>query len=118
MSLGGIAVGGSSVVVNQFSTDSTFTANSDSVIPTQKSIKKYLTDRLSAGGSNTFTGQLTAGTVVVGGPNFIRSTIPAGITGSNVKFSAKANFVGPNAAVDGNLAALSFYARNAFRGRQ
>jgi hypothetical protein len=118
LSLGGIAVGGSSVVVNQFSTDSTFTANSDSIIPTQKAIKKYLTDRLSAGGSNTFTGQLTAGTVVVGGPNFIRSTIPAGITGSNVKFSAKAKFVGPNAAVDGNLAALSFYARNAFRGRQ
>jgi hypothetical protein len=118
LSLGGIAVGGSSVVVNLFSTDSTFTANSDSIIPTQRAIKKYLTDRLSAGGSNTFTGQLTAGTTVVGGPNFIRSTIPAGITGSKIKFSAKANFVGPNAAVDGNLAALSFYARNAFRGRQ
>lgn len=118
LSLGGIAVGGSSVVVNQFSTDSTFTANSDSIIPTQKAIKKYLTDRLSAGGSNTFTGQLTAGTVVVGGPNYIRSTIPSGITGSNVKFTAKANFVGQNAAVDGNMAAFSFYARNAFRGRQ
>jgi hypothetical protein len=118
LSLGGIAVGGSSVVVSQFSTDSTFTANSDSIIPTQRAIKKYLTDRLSAGGANTFTGQLTAGTTVVGGPNFIRSTVPAGVTGSNVKFKAKANFVGPNAAVDGNLAALSFYARNAFRGRQ
>jgi hypothetical protein len=118
LSLGGIAVGGSSTVITQFSTDGTFTANSDYIIPTQKAIKKYLTDRLSAGGSNTFTGQLTAGTVVVGGPNFIRSTVPAGTTGSNVKFTAKANFTGQNAAVDGNLAALGFYARNAFRGRQ
>jgi len=118
LSLGGIAVGGSSVVVNQFSTDSTFTANSDNVIPTQKAIKKYLTDRLSAGGSNTFTGQLTAGTVVVGGPNFIRSTIPAGVIGSNVRFSALANFTGPNAAVDGNLPALSFFARTAFARSQ
>jgi hypothetical protein len=118
LSLGGIAVGGSSTVINQFSTDGTFTANSDAIIPTQKAIKKYLTDRLSAGGSNTFTGQLTAGTVVVGGPAFIRSTVPAGVNGSNVKFTAKANFTGQNAAVDGNLAALGFYARNAFRGRQ
>jgi len=121
LSLGGISVGGSSVVIQQFSTDSTFSSNSDAVIPTQKAIKTYLTSRLSQGGANTFTGVLTAGTVVVGGPNFIRSTIPNGTTGSNVKMPQKIYFgqvpgLGlVNIGVDGNMAALGFFARNAFR---
>jgi hypothetical protein len=124
LSLGGISVGGSSVIVNQFSTDSTFSANSDNVVSTQKAIKTYLTSRLSQGGANTFTGQLTAGTVVVGGPNLIKSTIPNGTTGSNVKMINKVNFavipgslapsVNLNINVDGNLAALNFYGRTAF----
>jgi hypothetical protein len=121
LSLGGISVGGSSVVVTQFSTDSTFSANSDAVVPTQKSIKTYLTSRLSQGGANTFTGQLTAGTVVIGGPNYIKSTIPNGVTGSNIKIAQKVYFgqslgLGPvNIGVDGNMAALDFFARNSFR---
>ena len=85
LSLGGIAVGGSSVVVQQFSKDQTFVANSNNIVPTQKAIKAYLTGRLSQGGSNTFTGQLIAGTVLVGGPDKIGSTIPEGTLGSNVK---------------------------------
>jgi hypothetical protein len=83
--LGGIAVGGSSVVVQQFSKDQTFVANSNNIVPTQKAIKAYLTRRLSQGGSNTFTGQLIAGTVLVGGPDKIGSTIPEGTLGSNIK---------------------------------
>jgi len=120
LSLGGISVGGSGVIITQFSTDGTFSANSDSVIATQKSIKTYLTSRLSQGGSNTFTGQLTAGTVVVGSPNLIKSTIPNGTTGSNVKMTSKVYFgqvlnAGPvNIGVDGNLAALYFFARNSW----
>jgi hypothetical protein len=124
LSLGGISVGGSSVIVNQFSTDSTFSANSDNVVPTQKAIKTYLNSRLSQGGANTFTGQLTAGTVVVGSPNLIKSTIPNGTTGSNIKMINKVNFavipgslapsVNLNINVDGNLAALNFYGRTAF----
>ena len=122
LSLGGISVGGSSVVITQFSTDSTFSANSDAVVPTQKAIRTYLTSRLSQGGSNTFTGQLTAGTLVVGGPAFIKSTIPNGTTGSNVKMTSKVNFavvpgslspsVNLNINVDGNMAALDFFMRN------
>ena len=109
LSLGGIAVGGSSVIVTQFSTDSNFIANSDTVIPTQKAIKAYLTSRLSQGGSNTFTGQLTAGTVLVGGPNKIGSTVPNGVSGSNVKMINKVNITGANSGVDGNLTALDFF---------
>jgi len=109
LSLGGISVGGSSVVVTQFSTDTTFTANSDAALPTQRAIKAYLTGRLSQGGSNTFTGQLTAGTVVVGGANYIRSTIANGVNGSVVKMANKVYINGNG--VDGSMAALDFFIR-------
>jgi hypothetical protein len=117
LSLGGIAVGGSSVVVTQFSTDGTFTANSDSVLPTQRAVKTYLTSRLSQGGANTFTGQLTAGSVVVGGPSYIRSSVPNGVTGSVVKMPNRIYFGVPagtgykDIGVDGNMAALDFFIR-------
>jgi len=120
LSLGGIAVGGSSVVITQFSTDGTFTANSDYIIPTQKAIKSYLNSRLSQGGANTFTGQLIAGTISVGGAVYIKSTVPNGTTGSSIKMLSKVNFAqNPglglvNVGVDGNAAALAFFARNAF----
>jgi len=113
LSLGGIAVGGSSVIVNQFSTDSTFVANSDNIIPTQKAIRSYLTSRLSQGGANTFTGQLTAGTVLVGGPDKIGSTIPNGVAGSVVVMKNLVYFkaISGYNVVDGNMAALDFFMR-------
>jgi len=120
LSLGGIAVGSSSVVVTQFSTDGTFTANSDAVVPTQRAIKTYLTGRLSQGGSNTYTGELIAGSTVVGGVNLITSSIPQGVAGSTTKMASKVYFgVSPgtgaqNIGVDGELAALDFFARNAW----
>jgi hypothetical protein len=124
LSLGGIAVGSSSVIVNQFSTDATFVANSDAVIPTQKAIKSYITSRLSQGGANTYTGQLISGSVSVGGAQYIKSTIPNGVAGSSVKIAQKVNFAivpgsylytgNPSFGVDGTLAAYHFFARNAF----
>jgi hypothetical protein len=109
LSLGGIAVGGSSVVVSQFSTDGNFVANSDNVIPTQKAIKTYLTSRLSQGGSNTQTGQLVAGSVLVGGPNKISSTVPNGQVGSNIKMTSKVNFTGATTGIDGNMPAFFYF---------
>ena len=109
LSLGGIAVGGSSVVVSQFSTDGNFVANSDNVIPTQKAIKTYLTSRLSQGGSNTETGQLTAGSVLVGGPNKISSTVPNGQVGSVIKMTSKINFSGATTGIDGNMPAFFYF---------
>jgi hypothetical protein len=116
LSLGGISVGGSSVVITQFSTDQTFVANSNTIIPTQRAIKAYLTSRLSQGGSNTFTGQTTAGTVVIGGPNVINNTIPQGTLGSSVKMSNKVNITGINGGgVDGGMMAYDFFMNNASR---
>jgi hypothetical protein len=113
--LGGIAVGGSSVIIRQFSTDPTFVANSNEILPTQKAIKAYLSSRLSQGGSNTFTGELTAGTVKVGGPDKIQSTVPAGIVGHAVKIPVRASFQGQFAAVDGDAMALAYFMKTFWR---
>jgi hypothetical protein len=109
LSLGGVAVGSASVVVRQFSTDETFIANSNEVIPTQRAIKAYLTNRLSQGGSNTFTGQLIAGTVLVGGPDKISSTIPEGSVGSVVNMPNTVRVQGEFAGWDGDGMAMSFF---------
>jgi hypothetical protein len=115
LSLGGISVGGSSVVVSQFSTDPTFIANSNNIIPTQKAIRSYLTSRLTQGGSNTFTGQLTAGTVVVGGADKISNTIPAGTIGSSVKMAQKVRIFGATGGIGGNMPAFFMFSNNFVR---
>ena len=111
LSLGGIAVGSSSVVVTQFSTDVTFAANSDAIIPTQRAIKSFLTGRLSAGGANTYTGNFVAGTVSVGNPNIIKSTVTNGLTGSSIKIANKMKITG-NKGVDGAIPALEMFISN------
>jgi hypothetical protein len=115
LSLGGIAVGGSSVIIRQFSTDETFIANSNSILPTQRSIKAYLESRLTQGGSNTFTGQLIAGTVLIGGPNRIASTIPEGSPGAVVKIPVKATFAGQFGGWDGDGMAYSYFTKSFWR---
>ena len=118
LSIGGVSIGGSSVIITQFSTDETFTANSNNIIPTQKAIKSYLAARLTQGGSNTFTGELTAGTVKVGGPDRIQSTVPEGNVGSRVRITAKANIAGfENGGWDGDGMALSYFFKSLISDR-
>ena len=67
LSLGGIIVGGSTVVIREFSKDITFVANSNNIVPTQAAIKSYIETRISGGGSNANTNRLIAGQVSIGG---------------------------------------------------
>jgi hypothetical protein len=113
LSLGGIAVGSSSVIITQFSTDNTFASNLDSIVPTQRAVKSYLTGRLSQGGANTYTGNFIAGTVSIGGPNFVKSTVANGAVGSSIKMANKVYITGKG--VDGNMAALDMFMRSATR---
>jgi hypothetical protein len=113
LSLGGIAVGGSSVVVTQFSTDGTFSASSDSVIPTQRAIKTYLNSRLSQGGSNTYTGNLIAGSIQAGNPNTLSSTVPVGIPGSTIQVPKLVTINKlAGATVGGYMATLPYFAQS------
>jgi hypothetical protein len=109
LSLGGVAVGASNVIIQQFSTDPAFTQNSNAIIPTQKAIKTYLASRLSQGGSNTFTGLLIAGTTKIGGPDEIGSTIPEGNAGWVVNVPVKVNVSGPTGAWAGDGLAMSYF---------
>ena len=67
LALGGVRLGGSGAVVNEFSTDGTFSADSNNVIPTQKAIATFLANRLSVGGEQLEVNKLQAGRVLVGG---------------------------------------------------
>lgn len=87
LSLGGVRLGGSGTLINEFSTDPTFAADSNNVISTQRAIASFLANRLSVGGENLQVNQLRAGRVILGGEaNAIRSAtqqylfIPVGVT--------------------------------------
>ena len=67
LALGGVRLGGSGTVVNEFSTDPTFAADSNNIIPTQRAIVTFLADRLSVGGESLEVNKLQAGRVLVGG---------------------------------------------------
>jgi len=98
--LGGVTVGGSGVIIREFSTDNTFTADSNNIIPTQRAIKAYLNARVSGGGADAITGQLTAGIIQIG-PEAIGTT-----TGDELIFDAKVNFRG---GIDGTFLAQVYY---------
>jgi len=104
--LGGIRVGGSGVVVREFSTDPLFTEDSNNIIPTQRAISRYLANRLSVGGAEIATASFIAGTVLVG-PDKIDSTI-SGI----INIPVIANFAGANAGVSGSMLAQTMFYRS------
>jgi len=96
--LGGVTVGGSGVVVREFSTDITFTADSNNVVPTQRAIKAYIQRRVSGGGADAVTAQLVAGIVQVG-PQALGTT-----TGDELIFTSKVNF---KRGIDGTMLVAS-----------
>jgi hypothetical protein len=59
--IGGVSVGGSSVVINEISTDGTFVADSNQIIPTQQAVAEYVRSRISGGGADIRANQLNAG---------------------------------------------------------
>ena len=67
LALGGVRLGGSGTVVNEFSTDPTFIADSNNIIPTQRAIATFLANRLSVGGENLEVNRFVAGRISVGG---------------------------------------------------
>lgn len=101
LSLGGVSVGGTGVVIREFSTDSTFTADSNNIIPTQRAIKAYLTSRIAGGGANAVATYAVAGTVIIG-PQVLSTT-----TGSAIQVTKKMNFLD---GIDGNMLQWQYFA--------
>lgn len=88
LALGGISAGGSGVVIREFSTDTKFTADSNNVVPTQRAIKAYISNRVSGGGADAKTNIAFSGIVKVG-PDEIRT-----ITGTQLDIPVKMRFLG------------------------
>jgi len=114
LSLGGVVLGGTGAVVREFSTDGTFTANSNNIVPTQKAIGIYVKSRISSGGSDIAVNRLNAGNISFRG-NEIFTPLNGAIT-----FDTVVNFQGDPATpgvahgIDGNLLAHAFFAGGAF----
>ena len=100
LSLGGVSVGGSGVVIREFSTDPLFIADSNNIVPTQRAVKAYLSRRVSGGGSDAFTTSVVAGVVRVG-PTDIGTT-----TGDQLNMPVKVNFKQP---FDGDLLTNTYF---------
>lgn len=98
--LGGVTVGGTGVVVREFSTDTLFTADSNNVVPTQKAIKAFLTRRVSGGGADAVTGSLIAGVVQVGPDQLTTTTL------QELIFETQVNFKG---GIDGDWLVQSYF---------
>jgi hypothetical protein len=103
LSIGGISVGGTGVVIREFSTDVLFTADSNNIVPTQRAIKSYLGRRVSGGGSDAFTTTFTAGIVRIG-PQSISTTSLEPIV-----FPNKVNF---KKSYSGTLLASQYFVSN------
>jgi len=69
VSLGGIQLGGTNVIIREFSKDPTFVASSNNVVPTQRAIASYLENRISTGDGNATTNTLIASQTVISGDN-------------------------------------------------
>jgi hypothetical protein len=75
LALGGVRLGGSGTVISEFSTDGTFSADSNNIIPTQRAIATFLASRLSVGGESLEVNRLQAGRVILGGADTELTTI-------------------------------------------
>jgi hypothetical protein len=69
--LGGVTLGGTGATINEFSTDPTFSANTNNIVPTQKAIKAYIASRIGGGGSDLDVNEIQVGSITFDAPNDI-----------------------------------------------
>lgn len=101
LTLGGIQVGGTPIVIREFSKDPTFVANSNFIVPTQRAIATFVASRISGGGANATTNTLVSGQVRVTS-NEISTT-----SGLQVNVPVKLNMKN---GIDGHYLAMQYYA--------
>ena len=100
LSLGELGLGGTGAVITEFSTDGTFTANSDNIVPTQKAIRTYITSQIGGGAATLNVNTITAGQIEILG-NQISTT-----TGNQINMLQKVNFT---KGVDGIPIAVNYF---------
>jgi len=88
LTLGAVTLGGSSATITEFSTDPFFTANSDSVVPTQRAIKAYIAAQIGGGGASLNVNSVVAGFIEIQGSQISTTT------GGTISMKANFNFQG------------------------
>ena len=100
LSLGEVSLGGGSAAISEFSTDPFFTADSDSIVPTQRAIKAYISSQIGGGGASLNVNSVTAGAV------FINTNQITTIGGTVINMRGKFKFSGQ---VDGYPVAWNYF---------
>jgi len=100
LQLGAISLGGTNAAINEFSTDGTFTADSNNIVPTQKAIKTYIQSQIGGGAGELNVNKLTAGQIELTS-NTITNTL-----GETINILSKTNFTG---GIDGDPVAMNFF---------
>jgi len=100
LQLGAVELGGTGAVITEFSTDGTFTADSDNIVPTQKAIKTYIASQIGGGAGELNVNSITAGVVLVS-TNEITTT-----TGQSITAQQKITF---EKGVDGHPLAMNYF---------
>ena len=103
LALGGVVLGGTEVVIREFSTDPTMAANSDNAVPTQKAIITYINSRVSGGGSNLNVSRVRAGQIRIETNDIFNEADPVNGT---ITFPVT---VFMNKGFNGSLLALSYF---------
>ena len=86
LTLGEVTLGGNSASVTEFSTDPFFTANSDSVVPTQRAVKAYIEAQIGGGGATLNVNSVTAGDI------FVNTNQITTVSGEQINIRANVNF--------------------------
>ena len=98
--LGGVTLGGTNAVIREFSTDTTFTANSNEIVPTQRAIAGYVDSRISGGGTNVNVNAVIAGEVRIQGRKISSEA------SRKINITTQMNF---EKSVDGDMVAHSMF---------
>ena len=83
--LGGVVLGGTGAVIREFSTDPTFAANSNNIVPTQKRLAQICNPRVSPHGSDVAVNRLNAGNISFEGQKIFK------VLGGEIKITTVAN---------------------------
>jgi len=86
LTLGNITLGGNSATITEFSTDPFFTADSDSVVPTQRAIKSYIAAQIGGGGASLNVNSVVAGFIEISGQQITTTS------GATIQMKATFNF--------------------------
>ena len=100
LQLGALSLGGTNATITEFSTDGTFTADSDNIVPTQKAIKTYIQSQIGGGAGELNVNQLTAGNIRISSDTITNTT------GAAINITTNVNFTG---GVSGDPVALNYF---------